>query len=1653
MFAAARREIAAGHRVALWDCVSEDHKESRGVAPQVVARFGPHNPHDIIVGGVPGLVIQNGPDGSPWAGAAAMRLVTKGRFYHKPSRMHVKQAVELAMTRARDDGFDVVVMPQIASGRDRRPWRETLEDIHDVAARVAPCLRLVVACGMDGDPAAADAGTSTPAGVLPTAPPAAHPSVEPGLWRQKMLSYSQCAPDRGCDLCRAWAEAVAECAPADPLSPAEALQTAINTAVRARERGFDSHQLPLSPDKVEEGSRDAAPDTPELAAALRDAETELTRHLAPGPAPVQPDPAFTARRLIADAQAAWRAAQRAPQLLRASVRQVNNMIGEEFWGMTRGLVEDIARGSLSRLAPRQAARESRPGGSRLDPVFAFPFVAWQRGKGRLCINFRPYNGLFNPTSYRLPTVRDLALAGSRLRWLTKLDLKAAFRRVAVPAAVRGALGVAAAGVPLAYDALPFGWTFSPEVFAVTLEPVLAEIRRRIPGAAVVVYVDDIAIAAPDAVAATRAATEAMSCLRQHGFLVSAAKTFLRPVRTLRFLGVLVEAGANPSVSVPRDTLERLFALRDRVRANPADREALLEVWGLTSFLAYTVDPRLAIHRAALDPVADAVLSEAHLPWGGDPDDGAAVADLVGSAVDAVAGAWAEGPHPVVPSGRRRAVLVTDASSSGGGARLAIDDVVLQGGPQWSLEEAALPSAARELMVLAWAVETWADVIRGRMVDWLCDASAAVSSIGSWAPHALALRMITARVDTAARACDARIAAWWYRRDTPEIRGVDAASRWPGLRLGGTADVAFPEPAIRRCAQRLGLEPTLHDGWFSGVPRAAADYTAAMPGGGVGRGGPPGRAAAGWLGPPGSPEAWARRVVWSHTSRSSQGRSWAHFCAAARSAPVVMMMPILRGAGLQPGAAGAAVVGRAPAVEAGDPILVWDVAAAAWASRPSRAAWDVVAVFASPDAPVDRSMSQEERRELMFASGFHRHPGPPPPKRRGTSAAGAAAAIDAAVCPAPVIPPPGRACAIDRAAAARPPTVVQDAIAEAAMAMEAGEPPTHPSIDEVLQAMMAPSAAWAVGLAVRSGWVHPAVMSSGLAVAQVAAALEEADDVVSASTAARAATAAGRIRATASAIGLADAPWHAATLDAVAVTWIRARLRRPGHVELGDVAPKASAPAVAADVGAFAARLRRRLLWRVTTLPSVSAGPVSHALLVACGANARHDSSPKRVVWGWELKAGIDANPDIVAAHPAAVAAIVFMGASMWRSIYVRHLRKCDVARWTAPTGEAPRVGDVPVTTHPSAADVTAFSRHPAAVGAGAAARPTAAEAFVARWDGAHKTNRLAGDASLPSTARFGFVAAPWALGAITGFVPDVHDPTDTSPLFPDPTGGFLSYGYLARVLRALLRGLDGADRATLHGLRLGIDAELRAHGVADEIRDSLGWWKRTVRRMAEHYEALDAGRLVAAGALYGSMKATQLAPGLMTSSAALRSPGATAIFGQRPAALRSATTSVGTARGLPPAPPTPPTPAGTADGQGDADPCRPRQGAEAPPASKARKPIRCSACVAAGRDGGGHNRRNPLCPSRVVAPTTAPPPLGQPTATSAGSNVPGDDASESDSDDEATCAAAAERPPPPPLGIPSVLTTERPSGRPDPAGDRPPRAVATGTAAAAHAGP
>ena len=1038
--------------------------------------------------------------------------------------------------------------------------------------------------------------------------------------------------------------------------------------------------------------------------------------------------------------------------------------------MVTAILDDLSSGALEIRPPRSAS-------------LAFCSWSFSSGKGRMCVDLRPVNFLLNrPVGFGLSTATDLALAGKH--WAVKFDLKGAFESVAVPPCISGWLGFRVDGIAFTYVRLPFGWSFSPAVFQQALaDSVIDSIRlARSQGVIVVIYVDDIAVAGNDPALVVHHATAVMRACRMAGWRISASKSFLRPCRILRFLGVRVRGFPSPALGI-RPSFARSAMCEANNFALHGCGQHLARAWGMLSF-ACMVCPRLALWRSSLDAVASAVCASPSFAMPDWAHHWETVATLA-EGTRRMSHRAAEGMFPILPRLWRMAMLVVDASSTGWSAvlRSSSDDEPLRTRGAFLPDQIGLGSTVRELIGPARALDHWRDRLRHCTVHTVIDNTGAVASLTSWSSSSPAARAVVAEIDAIVAEADITILPEWRSRESAVIVEVDATSRFTV-----PPRYAVPEATLHEIFSG-GPPPSLHEGAlpdYVAAPRYTASQTLA-----TSRSGPGCR----WVGTPWS-RTWAGEHVFAHPSASGVSALLGRLSLE----PAASLSIVHKRRWLSDSPAFSDIVAnRLVAVQRIRGVghlrdhIRHRSEDGEWSLIPMKGEW-FVSRFAPEDGTRRRARSWDEIMTALIASGVEPNPGQMRtmgPGERGMVALAQRFDPFRAIAAASLLPP---------------------------VAHEGGA--RRPSIDDVLQTCVSRDSTPSLILIRLVGGFSPSPFDS-----QMAAAIAEIDADRSEGTQARGDRVSAELLSFARAHGASTASCVSRRWDELGVAWVRHRLHLPGCLVGASHLRSSSPSAVLADIGAVAARLRRRFMGTDVPPTGPGLGPVTSALLTALGACARHESSPKRPVFGWELRWGIANNPDVVSTHPAAVALIVLTGASMWRSVYTRGLLMQDVF---------------------------------------------AANSYVAiRWSRRHKTNRHVGKPGVSSTAKLGFIAATWVLDIITPYVSSRAAAAPDAPMFADAAGRQLSYNYIAQVLRMLLSGLPTGSTATVHGLRVGADSELKTLGVEDHVRDWMGWWARAVRRMCELYESIDLAAVLRASGLYGSSTMSSVAPGLATSDPSL----------------------------------------------------------------------------------------------------------------------------------------------------------------------------------------
>jgi hypothetical protein len=190
---------------------------------------------------------------------------------------------------------------------------------------------------------------------------------------------------------------------------------------------------------------------------------------------------------------------------------------------------------------RNIAEEVTFGGMVLDdriraaaPIFVAP-GSTPLSRRRVVVSLVSENVFLQPAS--ASNIRPALVLGRGFRYAMKIDLKNAYRLVAVVFGDTLYIAVMLDGIPVRLISLPLGLSHAPNIFNRVLAPYLRAARRR--GAHVFVYVDDLLVLGYTCADCIRSFEILLSVLREGGWWLSARKTFALPSSSIPFLGFVL----------------------------------------------------------------------------------------------------------------------------------------------------------------------------------------------------------------------------------------------------------------------------------------------------------------------------------------------------------------------------------------------------------------------------------------------------------------------------------------------------------------------------------------------------------------------------------------------------------------------------------------------------------------------------------------------------------------------------------------------------------------------------------------------------------------------------------------------------------------------------------------------------------------------------------------------------------------------------------------------------------------------------------------------------------------------------------------------------------------------------------------------------------
>jgi len=206
------------------------------------------------------------------------------------------------------------------------------------------------------------------------------------------------------------------------------------------------------------------------------------------------------------------------------------------WGPLYGMTRDeliVLRKTLTELLDKNFIRVSSSPASA--PIL---FVKKPGGGLRFCVDYRGINAISKKDRYPLPLIDETLRSLSRAKWLTKLDVIAAFHKIRVQkgdewkTAFRTRYGL------FEWLVTPFGLTGAPATFQRYINTVLRDYLDEFVSA----YIDDILIYTSGSIADHRTKVRAvLQRLKDAGLQIDIDKCEFETT-SVKYLGFIIEAG-------------------------------------------------------------------------------------------------------------------------------------------------------------------------------------------------------------------------------------------------------------------------------------------------------------------------------------------------------------------------------------------------------------------------------------------------------------------------------------------------------------------------------------------------------------------------------------------------------------------------------------------------------------------------------------------------------------------------------------------------------------------------------------------------------------------------------------------------------------------------------------------------------------------------------------------------------------------------------------------------------------------------------------------------------------------------------------------------------------------------------------------------------
>lgn len=178
-------------------------------------------------------------------------------------------------------------------------------------------------------------------------------------------------------------------------------------------------------------------------------------------------------------------------------------------------------------------------------------VAKKSGGKRPVLNLRPLNNFVPNETFKMEGIHLLKDFLKPNYFMTKLDMRDAYYSIPIDKQSRRYLQFIFEGKLYQFKVLVFGLSTAPRIFTKVMKPVVAFIRAR--GILIIIYLDDILLAAPTFEECHRNTLFVIDLLESLGFRINREKSELIPSHRIPFLGFVVDS-VQMSITLPMEKI-------------------------------------------------------------------------------------------------------------------------------------------------------------------------------------------------------------------------------------------------------------------------------------------------------------------------------------------------------------------------------------------------------------------------------------------------------------------------------------------------------------------------------------------------------------------------------------------------------------------------------------------------------------------------------------------------------------------------------------------------------------------------------------------------------------------------------------------------------------------------------------------------------------------------------------------------------------------------------------------------------------------------------------------------------------------------------------------------------------------------------------------